>query len=93
MKKSVGIQSLLCLIICLIVVSGCAPHPSIKEIGQNRYSISVDGVMIADGDLYQAWEKKASELCNGSYKIIDRQYLQTGDSGAIKKVIGVIECQ
>ena len=66
----------------------------INQIAENKFAMEIYGKATA-GELYSFWEKKASEVCNGKYETIEREYTKEGVSysGEYGRLVGVIECR
>ncbi len=79
----------LMVLVSMFSFFGCATNAFHTRIDSNTYNLRVyQGV---SGNAYQEWEKKASELCHGSYETTERQYVKNPSGNDY--LIGIIKCK
>lgn len=78
------------IVLLNFLLYGCVFRPlgSVTELEPGRYSIDVSeyGTCITN-QIYQEWEKKARDACNGDFEVIDRHFVEECH------LVGVVKCK
>lgn len=77
----------------MIMCYGCfsGSEATSTALGENRHIVTVKGVRVDVGTIYQKWEIEASKVCHGKYTTIERHIDVPAPGYTV--AIGTIECQ